>query len=56
MKEYRVDFFQKGTHITNYFDDLTSAEKAGKEGKRDGFKSFLLKRVFENAYAIVKEF
>lgn len=56
MKEYRVDFFQKRTYITNYFDDLTSAEKAGKEGKRDGFKSFLLKRVLSGKYEVVKKF
>lgn len=50
MSVYRIDFFKieagiTTEHIKTGFDDLQQAVNAASEGRRDGYKTHLLKRV-----------
>lgn len=54
---YRVDFFAYDTetgiiseHIGRGFNDLQQAVNSAYEGRRDGYKTHLLKHVFDNQY------
>ena len=54
---YRVDFFGydpetgcTNEHIGRGFNDLQQAVNSAHEGRRDGYKTYLLKHVFDNQY------
>lgn len=52
MKEYRVDSFAAGKHITEYFDTEQEARKAADTENKI---CFLLKRVLDGKYDVVEE-
>ena len=54
MKKYRVDAFIHGCHKKRYFSDLRSAESYGEKQNQRGELVFLLKRMPDKLFDVLK--